>query len=281
MNILKEWKLLTKEYNSCSTEQEFYSFLLENHDKIIKLYEFTNNAKYPALLNKNATIRGRGGDAPRAVTVGYGQSIENPDRPGDIQAVFGFGEGEQKTRRIVFKVPGDDWPHSKDIYTVVIQFSKVGPTSGQLRNLKAIDRLKQLDVMVKCDCPFFIWNGPEWNAAKHNYLYPASHGGAIGYNTNKAKWDAANRGWNGDYANTGRDQGKRDPGREYWICKHVAAVFQILSKQANLPISYFQSSEQAADVADPGYPGTGQQPTQQMGFVFPSLQEGPPEEEPT
>ena len=273
MKILKEWKELLNEYDSCSTEKEYHSFLLNNHDKIIKLYEFTNNTKYNNLVSlNNPTITSRGGKWSRGSQVGgHGQSISNPGRAGDIKIVFGYGPGEEKTRRIIYKVPGDDWPNSKSVYTVVVQFSKVGPSSQQLKSINAKDRLKQLDVMVKCDCPFFIWNGPEKNAKDNNYLYPASHGQTIGYNPTRSEW-TPNR-IDGDYANTDRDQGIRDPDGEYFICKHIAAVFEILNKWPP-PISYFQASERAAaeNIPDPGYPGTGEQPAQ-TGFVFPGDEE--------
>jgi hypothetical protein len=284
MKFLKDWKDYSDDYETCTCGHHYDNFLLENTGKIIQLHEFVNGIKYNQLVSRNnSVINSRGGTAVRGA--GYGQNIENPPRSGKIDMVYGAGQGEARTRRFIYKVPSDDWPNSKEgPYTVTVQFSKDGPRAEQLAELPASERLKQLDVMVKCNCPFFIWNGPEYNAERLNYLYPAGQGRSNppGYNPRKARWNpnmtspSGTPGyWAGDYANTSADQGIRDPNREYYICKHVAAVFNIVDSFLRLPVSYYRAAE-TDDLPDPGYPGSRrapEQPVDQLSFVFPSDQE--------
>ena len=288
MKILKEWKGYSEDYENCSCEHHYDHFLLENSDKLIKLHEFSNGIKYPSLVSRNnAMINDRGGNAIRGTVAGYGQNIENPTRSGNIQMIHGIGKDQARTRRLIYKVPSDSWPNSKEgPYTVVIQFTKDGPRSDQLASLQASERLKQLDVMVKCDCPFFIWNGPEYNAVANKYLYPAGQGRIAppdpGYNPRKAKWDpnlvspqSMPGYWKGDYADTAADKGIRDPTRQFFICKHIAAVFTNLDRFLRLPVSWYQASEKAdaQGIPDPGYPGGRKArakapPPEQLSFMF-------------
>jgi len=294
MKILKEWKDYSEDYESCGCEHHYDNFLLENTDKIIKLYEFSNGIKYPNLVSRNnSVINSRGGSANRGTTAGYGQSIANPDRAGSMPMVHGSGAGHERTRRFIYKVPSDSWPNSKEgPYTVTVQFSKDGPRSEQLNSLDPSSRLKQLDVMVKCDCPFFIWNGPEYNAVANNYLYPAGQGRLSppgpGYSPIKARWDpnmTSPQGmpgyWRGDYADTAADQAIRDPNREFYICKHITAVFANIDSFLKLPISWYQASEKAdaQGIEDPGYPGgrrarASAPAPEQMSFIFQPEEEG-------
>lgn len=286
MKIIEKWKQFTEDYSSCECHEEYNHFLLENLEKFSLLQEFSNGIKYPDLIRiNNQAVNVRGGSAGSATSAGYGQDIKNPSRPGQIKLVHGVSKGQPKTRRFIYRVPPDDWPNSKnEDYTVVVQFSKKGPSSKDLKQLSAAERLKKLDVMVKCDCPFFIWNGPEYNATQNNYLYPASKGSAppMGYDPTKAKWNPqmvspkGSKGyWKGDYADTAADMGIRDPDREYYICKHVAAVFRNMENFLRLPVSWYRASEKAQEqgITDPGYPGQEVrqiQESSQISFVFTS-----------
>ncbi len=225
MNILKEWKLLSQKYDSCSTEQEYHSFLMENKNSILKLYEMT----YPELMNTIPMGDTKGGthgvDLPgqpvitRAAGAGFGQNIRHPLRIGDIQVTFGGGRGEARTRRWMFSVPGDDWPNSSDQYDVTVQFAMDGPSAQELSTMGSPRNLQSLDVNVRCTCPFFRWNGPEYNAHNNGFLDGQPQ------------------------ANLSADQGVRDPNREYYICKHIAAVFTLIQSKFSLPYSYFRASE--------------------------------------
>ena len=103
-----------------------------------------------------------------------------------------------------FSVPGDGWANSKDRYVVDIKFNKDGTPS-----------LAKLNVEVKCDCPFFIYNGPEHNAKSNGYLYGSPRGTATPPNV-------------------------RDPSRQYYICKHIAAIFNLISNRFKIPSNYFK-----------------------------------------
>ena len=207
MILLKEWKFLQEEYDACSTEQEYYTFLERNETKILNLFELT----YPELIQRNnSTITGRGYTDKKNP---YDQEITNPDRIGDIEVRL-----DAKSRTAIFTVPGDHWPNSKDHYQVVVAFSKEGPSAEQLNQMKPSERLKALDVKVNCDCPFFRWNGPEHNAKANGYLLPPQHG-------------------------TASEPDIRDPNREFYICKHIAAVFAIINTSFRLPGNWFKVGE--------------------------------------
>ena len=189
-NVFKKWKSINNQYDNCKTDVEYDKFLKENKKSLALLSELT----YPDLLSKNnpvITSRGGGGD--------YLQKILNPTRTGEIDLSF----EDAKSGLFIFSVPGDNWPNSKDRYKVEIKFNKTGATS-----------LAQLDVMVKCDCPFFIYNGPEHNAKVNGYLFQNPYG-------------------------TAEEPDIRDPSRVYYICKHISAVFSLINKKFRFPPSWF------------------------------------------
>jgi len=190
--LLEEIKLILASELAHNTDLEYYQFLKENEHLAVKLL---NEIYYPQLLAKNASItnaRGGGGD--------YQQRIQNKGREGNIELV---GQ-DFKNFLFQFKVPGDGWPNSKPFYQVDIKFNKDGTPS-----------LQELDVQVRCDCPFFIYNGPEHNASTGNYLFSNPRG-------------------------TADPPDIRDPRRQYYICKHIAAVFSLIDKKFRLPASYFR-----------------------------------------
>jgi len=209
MQLLKEWKTLQEQYDACSTNEEYYSFLEANEKKILNLFELT----YPEILKRNnGRITARGYADKKNP---YDQEIKNPDRPGIINLDL-----DAATRTATFTVPGDHWPNSKSEYHVVVAFSKEGPSAEQLSQMEPSQRLKVLDVSVNCDCPFFQFNGPEYNAKANGYLYGAQNG-------------------------TASTPDVRDPNREYYICKHIAAVFAIINNSFRLPGNWFRAAEKA------------------------------------
>ena len=190
-NIIESWKSLNEQYERSKTDLEYHEFIKKNKKDIIKLYEVT----YPNLLSMNdKVITDRGGNGD------YTQNIQNPSRTGPIDLV----SQQPKLGLYVFSVPGDDWPNSKDQYQVDIKFNKTGANS-----------LKELDVQVKCDCPFFIYNGPEYNAKSNGYLYQEPYG-------------------------TASEPNIRDPERVYYICKHIASVFSLINKKFRFPPSWYK-----------------------------------------
>lgn len=59
------------------------------------------------------------------------------------------------------------------------------------------------EVAMICNCPFWQWNGPEYNAQANSYLLGQPYG-------------------------TASPPDIRDPNREYWMCKHAYAVLRKL-----------------------------------------------------
>jgi hypothetical protein len=189
--IFENWKLLNEQYERSKTDHKYSEFLEKNKKDIIRLYEIT----YPNLLSKNSpAITSRGGNGD------YVQNISNPVRTGEIDLI----SQSPKQGLFIFSVPGDDWPNSKDQYQVDIKFNKTGANS-----------LKELDVQVKCDCPFFIYNGPEYNAKSNGYLHQEPYG-------------------------TASEPNIRDPERVYYICKHIASVFSLINKKFRFPPSWYK-----------------------------------------
>jgi hypothetical protein len=175
------------------TDTEYYQFLSEQQNLVIKLL---NEVYYPDLWKKNNSVinaRGGGGD--------YRQKIQNMTRGGEIS----LANKDFKNFLFQFSVPGDGWPNSKPFYQVDIKFNKDGTPT-----------LKELDVQVRCNCPFFIYNGPEYNASSGNYLFQGARG-------------------------TAEPPNIRDPNRQYYICKHISAVFSLIDKKFRLPQSYFKA----------------------------------------
>lgn len=82
---------------------------------------------------------------------------------------------------------------------------------------------KTLDCQVRCNCKAWIYQGGEYHAKKHSYLY----GPAVG---------------------SASKPSKRDPKGENWVCKHIASVLRELnrkqlSKMANKVASrYYRTS---------------------------------------
>lgn len=190
-DIFKNWKVINEQYDNSKTNLEYFEFLRQNKKNLKTLNEIT----YPALLSQNnPIINARGGNGD------YKQNISNPSRVGDIELV----SQDVKQGLFTFSVPGDNWPNSKDRYTVEIKFNKSGATS-----------LSDLDVQVKCDCPFFIYNGPEHNAQAGGYLYGSPYG-------------------------TAEEPDIRDPQRVYYMCKHIPALFSLINKKFKFPPSWFK-----------------------------------------
>lgn len=174
------------------TDLEYYQFLKENEHIAVKLL---NEVYYPQLIAKNdSVINSRGGGGA------YKQNIQNMPRDGEIKLV----NTDIKNFLFQFAVPGDGWPNSKPLYQVDIKFDKTGATD-----------LKQLDVKVRCNCPFFIYNGPEYNASSGNYLFSGPRG-------------------------TAAPPDVRDPSRVYYICKHINAVFSLINQKFRFPANYFK-----------------------------------------
>lgn len=65
---------------------------------------------------------------------------------------------------------------------------------------------KTLDCQVKCDCKAWVYQGGEYYAKKHSYLY----GPAVG---------------------TATKPSKRDPKGENWVCKHIASVLNTMGEK--------------------------------------------------
>lgn len=190
--LLKELEIIVASEMRHSTDVEYFEFLKENEHLAAKLL---NEIYYPQLVSQNAPITtARGGEGA------YKQAIQNEPREGDIELVA----KNFKEFLFQFKVPGDGWPNSKPFYQVEIKFNKDGTPS-----------LRELDVQVRCDCPFFIYNGPEHNASVNNYLFDNPRGTASPPNI-------------------------RDPGRQFYICKHIAAVFSLVDKKFRFPANYFR-----------------------------------------
>ena len=198
-DLLNELEIIVGSEMYHKTDLEYYQFLKENEHIAAKLL---NEITYPQLISKNSSlINSRAGqsDYKRGIT-GLKQNIQNDIRPGDIDQVT----ADMKNLLFQFSVPGDGWPNSKPRYQVDIKFDKDGSPS-----------LTALDVKVKCNCPFFIYNGPEYQAKTDNYLF-GSPGG------------------------TATPPDIRDPNRTYYICKHIAAVFNLIQTRFRLPASYFK-----------------------------------------
>ena len=198
--LLNELEFIVASELKHSTEIEYYQFLKENEHVAAKLL---NEIYYPQLVGKNnSVINGRAGKSQygRGTTGDYRQDIQNFPRTGDID----LANADMKNFLFQFTVPGDGWPNSKDRYNVDIKFDKDGTPS-----------LARLNVKVKCNCPFFIYNGPEYHASSDGYLL-GSPGG------------------------TATPPDIRDPARQFYICKHIAAVFDLISKRFKLPANYFK-----------------------------------------
>jgi hypothetical protein len=210
MNHFKNWKLLKESYDKSQSNFSYDQFMQDNYETLKDLKEI----KYPELLQLNADItnaRGGSGD--------YNQNISNKERTGVTDITYGVSAGEAGDRRFIFSVPGDGWPNSKERYTVSIKFdNEGGPTPEELESVPAKDRLKMLDVKVKCDCPFFRWNGPEHRALTDGYLDGQPYG-------------------------TASEPIVRDPNGEYYICKHIAYVFKLIDNKFRQPISYYKASQ--------------------------------------
>ena len=130
--LLKELEIIVASEMRHSTDVEYFEFLKENEHLAAKLL---NEIYYPQLVSQNAPITtARGGEGA------YKQAIQNEPREGDIELVA----KNFKEFLFQFKVPGDGWPNSKPFYQVEIKFNKDGTPS-----------LRELDVQVRCDCPFF------------------------------------------------------------------------------------------------------------------------------
>lgn len=59
------------------------------------------------------------------------------------------------------------------------------------------------DIALSCSCPFWKWNGPEYNAKNNNFLLGRPRG-------------------------TAAPPDVRDPDRQYWVCKHAYASIRRL-----------------------------------------------------
>jgi hypothetical protein len=83
-----------------------------------------------------------------------------------------------------YQVPGSNGPH-----TVKVKATR----SGSKRNVN------KLDVYVKCSCPFWQWQGPEYHAKQGGYLFGKPRG-------------------------TASEPAVKDPENRHGACKHVLAV---------------------------------------------------------
>jgi len=198
--LLKELEIIIASEMKHGTEIDYYQFLERNEHIAAKLL---NEIYYPQLISNNdSVINSRAGNSKygRGATGDYQQDIQNYLRNGDIN----LENTDFKNFLFQFSVPGDGWANSKDRYVVDIKFNKDGAPS-----------LAKLNVEVKCDCPFFIYNGPEHNAKSNGYLYGSPRGTATPPNV-------------------------RDPSRQYYICKHIAAIFNLISNRFKIPSNYFK-----------------------------------------
>ena len=141
----------------------------------------------------------------------YGQEISNPDRHPKIKLV----RADPKRGIWTFRVPGCRSQgstvcpeNSKMMYTTKLKGLKRGNISSDVKDQKKgnIKKLQHADVQVLCDCPYFKWGGPEYNAKRGNYLYQKTADG------------------------TASEPNIRDPERVNLVCKHIIAVFDILKK---------------------------------------------------
>ncbi len=191
-NDFDYWMELAQTHTDDSTEVQL-GHLIREHDSVLRALALTE-ATYPDIRAANhQRINARGGNGA------YDQFIMNPTRGGEIT----LANMDARAGYFQFSVPGDSWPNSKDFYNVEIKFDKDGRTD-----------LGQLDVQVKCDCPFFVFNGPEYHAKQDAYLLGAPGG-------------------------TASTPDIRDPERVYYACKHLVAVFSLMDKKFNLPPSWF------------------------------------------
>ena len=208
MTILKEWKTLNEKHDIYSTKSEYSLFLKENREGMLTLF---NEITYPEINAANDNVinaRGLSGKSDPS-----DQEIKNPTRNGIIGLTL-----DAKTRTAMFVVPGGDWPKSKEKYSVVVQFSKQGPTAKELAVLPPAERLKALDVKVSCNCPFFRWNGPEYQAKVGGYLLTPQQG-------------------------TASEPNVRDPEKKYYICKHIVAAFEVIDRKFRLPRTWYAAAE--------------------------------------
>jgi len=199
-DLLNELEIIVGSEMYDKTDLEYYQFLKENEYIAAKLL---NEINYPQLIGKNdSLINSRAGRSgyKRGTTGDFRQDIQNDTRPGDIDLV----NADMKNFLFQFSVPGDGWPNSKPRYQVDIKFDKDGSPS-----------LSALDVKVKCNCPFFIYNGPEYQAKTDNYLL-------------------------GNPGGTATPPDIRDPNRAFYICKHIASVFELIKARFRLPANYFK-----------------------------------------
>ena len=199
-DLLNELEIIVASEMHHKTDLEYYEFLKENEHIAAKLL---NEINYPQLVGKNnSVINSRAGRSgyKRGTSGDFTQDIQNDTRSGDIDLV----NADIKNFLFQFSVPGDGWPNSKPRYQVDIKFDKDGRPS-----------LAALDVKVKCNCPFFIYNGPEYQAKSDNYLL-------------------------GNPGGTASPPDIRDPNRVYYICKHIAAVFDLIRARFRFPASYFK-----------------------------------------
>ena len=89
----------------------------------------------------------------------------------------------------------------KQIFT----YSVPSGTDTYTVKVKILDP-KTLDCQVKCDCKAWIYQGGEYYAKTHSYLYGVPVG-------------------------TATKPTKRDPKGENWVCKHIASVLNSLTEK--------------------------------------------------
>lgn len=87
---------------------------------------------------------------------------------------------------------------SYDSPTLTYTFSVTGNTVPRTVLVALVD---SENVAVSCDCEFWRWNGPEYNATQNKYMLGVPFGSAANPKV-------------------------RDPQKEYWLCKHAYAVLK-------------------------------------------------------
>ena len=94
----------------------------------------------------------------------------------------------------------DRWVYNVGDKTVRIKLVKVPVRQLTQQQLATLSKIKNRDILVSCDCGFWKWNGPDYNAN--------------------------NQGYGERVFSSLSEPNERDPQNEFLICKHVYAALK-------------------------------------------------------
>ena len=99
----------------------------------------------------------------------------------------------------------NNWVYNVGDYLVRVKVPKIQTNGLSTSQIRDIFKLKNRDILVSCNCDFWKFNGPDFNAAIHDYSER-------------------------QYSNL-QQPIERDPEGKYLICKHVYAALKDMLKE--------------------------------------------------